>query len=234
MIKAVIIDDEKHAVEAISILLEQFAQDIQLVGTAHSVARGIALIEKEKPDLVFLDIELNDGLGFEVAEKTAQVGYKLVFTTAYDQYAIRAFKVRALDYLLKPLDMVEFRKSVEDCIREFQAKHGEPTAANRYDTLIKVPESNSYHLVAVADLIFLQADSNYTRIATRQGKSYLVAKTLKEFEARLDPALFARIHNSYLVNRSEVRQLVRGSNCFVTMSDGSSIPVSRARKKMLF
>jgi two-component system, LytTR family, response regulator len=235
MIKAVIIDDEKHAVDAISILLDSFKDEIALVGVSYSVGNGIDVIRNLKPDLVFLDIELKDGIGFEVAEKTADVGYKLIFTTAYDQYAIKAFKVRAMDYLLKPLDIAEFQKTVRHCIQEIQNKDITTTKEqHQYDELIKVPEADGYQLIAVQDVIYLQADSNYTRIVTKSKKAYIVAKTLKEFESKLDPGSFARIHHSYIVNRSEIKQLLKGNNSQIRMSDDTCIPVSRAKKKLLF
>ena len=142
MIKAVIIDDEKHAIDAITILLESFQEEISIVGFSLSVASGIEMIQKLKPDLVFLDIELKDGIGFEVAEKTSELGYKLIFTTAYDQYAIRAFKVRALDYLLKPIDIGEFQDTVKRCIDEMNAtKNTTEKVVPLFDEMIKEYQS---------------------------------------------------------------------------------------------
>lgn len=234
MIKAVIIDDEIHAVEAIRILLEQFSEEIAVVGTANSVANGIEALVNFQPDLVFLDIELKDGIGFEVAEMTSSLKYKLIFTTAYDQYAIRAFKVRAQDYLLKPIDLPEFQQTVRRCLEEL--KETNPVAreaVSPFEETLRIPESDHYKLIAVADITYLQADSNYTKIVMRDGRSHLLAKTLKDFENRLDPAIFKRVHHSYIINQKEVKQMWKGSNSRVQMNDESIIPVSRARRKIL-
>lgn len=233
MIKAVIIDDEKHAVDAISILLDSFKDEIALVGVSYSVSNGIDVIRNLKPDLVFLDIELKDGIGFEVAQKTADVGYKLIFTTAYDQYAIKAFKVRAMDYLLKPIDISEFQATMKRCIQEIIQDDTKGIANKKYDDKIRIPESDGYLFINVSEVLYLQADSNYTRIHTVGGKAFIVSKTLKDFETKLDPSLFVRVHHSFIANINEIMQLSKGEPSSIKMNDGQIIPVSRSRKNAL-
>lgn len=233
MINALIIDDEQHAIDSIRILLEEFQDKITVVGSALSVAQGISSIHELKPDLVFLDIELKDGIGFEVVEKTKDVSYKLIFTTAYNQYAIRAFKVRALDYLLKPIDLTEFRDTLRILIDEVGI-HTSLQVQQSYDDAIKVTEMDGYILVPVEDILYLQADSNYTRIHSKKGKTYLLAKTLKEFSSKLNPAQFARVHHSYIINKKEIKQLSKGSKNEVLMNNDVWIPISRSRKGLLW
>lgn len=235
MLKAVIIDDEKHAVDSISILLEHFKEDIVLVGFAFSVSTGIEMIKNLKPDLLFLDIELKDGIGFEVVDKTKDCNYKLIFTTAYDQYAIKAFKVRALDYLLKPLDLNEFNETVRLCIDDLKRDRTHPDHMNRsFDDVIRIPEGDSYELIPVHKIVYLQADSNYTRICTLDGKIHLTAKTLKEFELKLDPDIFIRVHHSYIINKNEIISLSKGNKSSVKLTHDIEIPISRSRKNRIY
>lgn len=233
MIKAIIIDDEQHAIEAISILLEAFESDINLIGVSQSVSKGIEMINLLEPDLVFLDIELKDGIGFEVAEKTAYHNYKLIFTTAYDQYAIKAFKVKAMDYLLKPIDISEFQATMKRCIQEINQNQVGVVQKNSFDEKIRIPETDGYRLISATDVLYLQADSNYTRIHIKSGKTFIVSRTLKDFEGKMDPSRFVRVHHSYIVNINEIFQLSKGEPSSIKMCDGEIIPVSRSRKTAL-
>lgn len=229
MIKALIIDDESHAIEAIEILLKEFHDSVEIVGTSTSVSGGLQLLNKLRPDLVFLDIELKDGIGFEIVERTKHLSYKLIFTTAYNQYAIQAFKVRAIDYLLKPIDLKEFYAIMQHVIDHYAVTESQ---ANAKPGVIKIPENDSYTLVPTHEILYLQADSNYTKIFT-QTKSYILSKTLKEFESKLLKEDFCRVHHSYIVNLNAIKKLSKGEPLVAELSNGKQIPVSRARKKTL-
>jgi len=242
MIKAIIIDDEVHCLKALSMLLEEYCPDIQLLEKCPAAKKGLEAIEKLRPDLVFLDIEMPVMNGFELLEQLDKIPFAIIFTTSYDQYAIKAFRFSALDYLLKPIDPDEFISAVKkvkeqyhySIAEQFQIllKHiqGKTTGLNK----IAVPTSEGFELIPVDEIIYLEANDNYTHLF-RKNKSRIVARrTLKEMEEQLNDFTFIlRVHHSFVVNLNEVIKYVRGEGGYLVMSDTSIVNVSRSRKETL-
>lgn len=226
MIRVFIVDDEINAIKSLEYLIKEHCPKLQIIGQAESVQEAISAIEKLNPDLVFMDIEMPTGSGFEVVEKTQHLDYKLIFTTAYDQYAIKAFKVNAQDYLLKPIDAIELIKAVNKI----------STHATYPDTKIdklSIPTNEGFQLIAFEKILRLVSESNYTHIFLVDGTKYLVAKTLKDFENSLGTG-FLRVHNSHLINIQEVNKIIKADGGFIVMSDASMIPISKPNKQQVF
>lgn len=241
MIRTVIVDDEDQGREALEVLLKQYCPQVKLLAAAPSVEEAIAIIHYEKPDLVFLDIEMPVGNGFDVLEHTRDLDFNVVFTTAYDHYAFKAFKFSAIDYLLKPIDIQELITAVSK-VQERAPRWNKEIFNTEVSKLLAGMISNKSKKIQVptadnrilflesADIIRLKADGNYTHIYYKDGKTYMVAKTLKEYENTLGEDLFFRIHHAHLININYISAYHKGDS-MVTMTDGSNVVVSSRRKK---
>ena len=240
MIKAVIIDDEKNALDVLDMQLNQFCRDVQIVAKCDSAEKGIAAIKKNNPDLVFLDIEMPHKNGFDVLKETSQFSYDVIFTTAYDQFAIKAFKYSALDYLLKPIDIVELQQAVEKA----KNKKGNFNLDEKIKTLfsqlqpsairtskIALPVGDGMQFMDPDEIIRCESDSNYTHIFLANGQKITMAKTLKEVEENINGSPFFRIHQSHLVNMNHVGKYIKGDGAYVIMRDGTQIAISRNKKE---
>ncbi len=243
MIKAIIIDDEIHCLDTLSILLKDYCPQVQLQGQCRSAKQGIEAIEKFKPDLVFLDIEMPVMNGFELLEQVDEIFFAVIFTTSYDQYAIKAIHCSALDYLLKPIDPTELKhavKKVEEqrhlpMAEQFQILlkqiHGKNNSFNK----IAVPTAEGFELIPADKILYFEANDNYTHLFLKNRNKIIACRTLKEMEEQIQEfTSFLRVHNSYMVNLNEVTKYVRGEGGYLVMSDGSSVNVSRSRKDKLF
>jgi len=240
MIKAVIIDDEKNALDVLDMQLNQFCKDVQIVAKCDSAEKGITAIKKNNPDLVFLDIEMPHKNGFDVLKETSQFNYDVIFTTAYDQFAIKAFKYSALDYLLKPIDIVELQQAVEKA----KNKKGNINLDEKIKTLfsqlqpsairtskIALPVGDGMQFMDPDEIIRCESDSNYTHIFLVNGKKITMAKTLKEVEENIEGSPFYRIHQSHLVNMNHIGKLMKGDGAYVIMKDGTQLAISRNKKE---
>lgn len=236
---AVIIDDEKNALEVLQLQLNQFCADVNVVAAANGGIKGIEAIKKYKPELVFLDIEMPHKNGFDVLNETKECNYKVVFTTAYDQFAIKAFKFSAIDYLLKPIDITELQQAVEKARQAAQGNLEEKMKlffqqyqpqANK--ELIALPVGDAMQFFKANDIVRCESDSNYTYIFLTSGKKILLAKTLKEIEESLLGLSFFRIHQSHLINMNHVNRFSKSEGSYVVMSDGSNLNISRNRKEL--
>lgn len=235
--KACIVDDEKKGRDSLQHLLEENCKDVQVVGNAESVDSAYQLINKLQPDLVFLDVEMPQGSGFELLKRFEKVNFKTIFVTAHNHYAIKAIKFAAIDYLLKPVDVDELVAAVENAKRSSGQLHLQYTGlfenleSNRTGKLA-VPVKDGVAFVHPKDIIRLQADGSYTHIFTA-GTKYTASRNIKEYEDILHELRFFRAHNSHLINLEHVRHFSRVDGYFAIMSDGSSVEVAR-RKKDLF
>lgn len=237
MITAIIIDDEPSALDVLHMQLRQFCPEVKVLELCNSGIRGIEAIRQHQPQLVFLDIEMPHVTGFDVLAATAQLDYLVVFTTAYDQFAIKAFKYAAVDYLLKPVDADELIMAVERASRFSQKQD----LAGKLSSLLKnlqpsaqriaLPADNGMQLVNPTDIVRCESDSNYTTIFLLSGKKIVTAKTLKDVEESLAGFSFFRIHQSHLINTAHVVQIIKGEGGSVIMQDGASLPLSRTKKE---
>lgn len=239
-IRAIIIDDEKNGRENLRNLLKKYCPNIQVVDEANSASTGLDAIIKHKPGLIFLDIEMPGGNGFTLLEKAVDVHFETIFVTAYNLYAIRAFKFSAVDYLLKPIKIPELKSAVERAVQRMvltQPEHVKTLLqnmkadANRQK--ISLPQSNGSVFVFLHDIVRCQSDNNYTWFYMADGKKILVARTLKDYEELLSENGFYRVHQSHIVNIVHIKQYIKGENAFFVLSDESNIPVAQRKKNVV-
>ena len=240
MLKAIIVDDEPYCCESLIALLEDNI-DISVVGVCHNGIEALSAIKTHSPDIVFLDVEMPKMNGFEMLEKLNQVNFEIIFTTSYDQYALKAIRFSAIDYLLKPIDSEELHKAVQKVINRnqkpisqqleilLQRVHQPSTPINK----IAMPTMEGLQMIPVESIISCESDSNYTVLQLKNNKKLIVSRTLKEIEELLEEHSFVRVHRCYLANLNEVEKYVKGEGGYLVMSDGSSIDVSRNKKEML-
>jgi two-component system LytT family response regulator len=239
MIRAILIDDEEHSNKTLRYELERHCPEVIILDEALSGAEGIEKIQAHKPNLVFLDIEMPGMSGFDLVKKLAPVDFDIIFVTAYDQYAIRAFRIAALDYLLKPITSEDLKQAINRvagrAASEERQQQLEILMHNLRDGLkaprIALPAGRGMDFVNVEDILYCSAESNYTHVCMQSGKKYTLAKTLKEIEQLLDQKHFFRIHQTYLVNMQHVQRYVRDDGGYVIMQDKSKIPIAKRRKE---
>jgi two-component system LytT family response regulator len=242
MIKAILIDDEQHCLDTLSLILKEYCPDVEVTDQCRSASKGLEAIEKNKPDLIFLDIEMPVMNAFEMLEQFSTIPFAIIFTTSYDQYAIKAIRFSALDYLLKPIDPKELigavkkvqdqrhlpmQEQIQMLLKQIQGKEH---SFNK----IAIPTSEGFELIPTDHVIFCEADDNYTHVYLKNKTKIIACRTLKEMEEQLqDFPFFLRVHHSYLVNLNEILKYVRGEGGYLVMSDNSTVNVSRSRKEAL-
>lgn len=240
MLHALIIDDEPRGSQSLQKMIQHHCKDIEVLGIAHSGEDGIKMIAEFKPDLIFLDVQMPYMNGFEMLEKMSVIDFDVIFTTAYDNYALKAFRFSAIDYLLKPIDIDELQQAVEK-VRQKQGNTKEGGYRN-IEQLIHSIKSQTFNKVAlptsegiiflnIADIIRLEADSNYTRFFTIKRSQIIVSKTLGEYEEMLAESHFFRVHNRHLVNLRHIERYMKGDGGSVIMSDNSEVEVARRKKE---
>jgi len=236
MIRALVIDDEKQSRNALLSELEKYKDVVKVIGEGDSMASAIEIINDYHPDLVFLDIHLGDGMGFNVLERVSWTKFKLVFVTAYDEYAIKAFKFNAIDYILKPVSTEDINnvmgrlKKIEPMEENILNKNFLNNFNSTQPKRIAISNSDGVHLIDIEDIIRCEADGNYTKIFTTSEETILTSKTLKEYDTLLLDFNFERVHNSHLVNMRHIKKYLNKDTGYLQMSDGSQIPVSQRKK----
>jgi len=230
-VRAVIIDDIALARASLRVDIEDYCPEVELCGEADGVLSGLKLIKREKPELIFLDIHMTDGEGFDVLEILQNRDASVVFTTASEDHAIKAFQSDALDYLLKPIDPELLAKSVQKHIaRKSIHDNTRDESVKAVSPRITLSTIDDLRIVDVNDIVRLQADGNYTTVFEVDGTKTMISKSLKEFEKQLIPYNFYRTHQSHLVSISKVKSYLKSEGGFLLMEDGSEVPVS-VRKK---
>ena len=242
MIKAILIDDEVHCLNSLSILLNDYCPNVEVMERCMAAKQGLMAIGKHNPSLVFLDIEMPLMNGFELLEQFTEIPFAIIFTTSYDQYAIKAIRFSALDYLLKPIDPKELVAAVRKVQtqkylpmpEQFQILMNQMKYKDGGINKIAIPTSEGFELIAAEQLIRCEASDNYTHVFLKNNTKVVACRTLKEMEEQLQnfPS-FLRVHHSYVVNLNEVTKYVRGEGGYLIMSDGSTVNVSRGRKEAL-
>lgn len=239
MIKAFAVDDEPAAITTLSLMIERYVPEITSLKTTNNPQEALALIAAYKPDLVFMDIQMPGFTGFDLLRQLDHIKFEIIFTTAFDQYAIEAIRFSALDYLLKPLDAEELKLAVQRFIAH--KNEAEKSRADLYDNLlhnIRTTQAEFKLAISSSDGIFffnpnqiirLEAESNYTRFFFTDKKPLIVAKTLGEYEELLAPHGFLRTHRTHLVNRRYVQSFQPEG--FLLMKDNSKVEISRRRKE---
>jgi two-component system, LytTR family, response regulator len=242
MIDAILVDDELHCLKALGTLLRKHCPEVRVAEECRSAKTALESINKNKPELVFLDIEMPVMNGFEMLEQLSNIPFAVIFTTSYDQYAIKAIRYSALDYLLKPIDPKELIFSVQKVltkkdlpfIEQFNLLFKQVNHRGKGFEKIALPTVEGFELIFTDQIIRCEADNNYTHLFLKGGRKIVVCRNFKEVEELLrEFQYFARVHHSYIVNMNEVTKYVRGDGGYLLMSDSSNISVSRSRREYL-
>jgi Response regulator of the LytR/AlgR family len=241
LIKAIIVDDELHCRKALNNLLERYCPQVQVQAICNNGEEALSSIRQLTPDLVFLDVEMPKMNGFEMLEQLTALSFHLIFTTSFDQYALKAFRFSAVDYLLKPIDHEELILAVRKVSERsqifipqqleilLQRIHQPSNAVNK----IALPTMEGLQMIALNDILFCESDDNYTNLFLKNKKKIVISSTLKEIEFLLEDFAFTRVHRSYVANLNEIEKYIKGEGGYLVMSDGSTIDVSRSRKEPL-
>lgn len=235
---AVIIDDEAKARRIMEVLLTENCPNVKVVAAAEDVLSGIKAINNHKPDIVFLDIEMPGYTGFQLLDFFDEITFDVIFATAYSEYAVQAFKVSAVDYLLKPIQIDQLQLAVDKVIKlngHTQTKEKLVTLKENIESRvikkIALPMAQGLVFIATSDIIYLEADGSYTNIFMADGTKFLISKKIKEFENNLNPSNgFFRIHRSYLINITRIKQYVKQDGGHIEMENGAIVHLSRERK----
>lgn len=242
MIKAIIVDDEKRARETIAGILNLYCPNVQVVAEAENITKGFDVINSQRPQLVFLDIDMPGGSGFDLLKKFDAPFFNTIFITAYQEHAVKAFKFSAIDYILKPVnpdELVEAVKRAGNLIdrsnlsvrfETFLSNYNSPAAENKR---IVLKTAEQIYLVNVKDIVRCEADGNYTRFFILDGKKILVSTTIKEYEEMFTPFSFFRTHQSHLINTNYIERFDKKDGGTIIMKDGSHVPVAVRKKEAL-
>ena len=240
MIKVLIIDDEQHSVDRlVHLLLPSYEELVEIAGTATNIEDGTKAITLLQPDLIFLDVQIHERTGFDLLRALPEINFAIIFTTAYEKFAIQAIKFSAIDYLLKPIDAAD----LDVALLKFINERSQKLTAQKIDILLQntqnkkdipkkiiVPTVSGFEFLDIADIVRCQSDINYTTIYLKDKHKLVVAKTLKEFEELLSGHSFFRVHNSHLINLDCIKSYNKGKGGSVKLTDGTEIEVSSRRK----
>lgn len=239
MINAVIIDDEKKCISLLRHLITNHCHNVTVVAEAENATQGLQAIQEHKPNLVFLDIEMPDKTGFELLNSLPDINFDIIFTTAYNHYAIKAIRFSALDYLLKPVDLDELKNALARADRKLTKKDQRDTVEVLMNnvkpqqpgfTRISLSTQDGLVILHVNEIVYCEASGTYTYFHLKNKEKIIVSKTLKEYEELLKDHHFLRVHNSYLINLNEVKKYIKGDGGSVIMSNGEEVFVSKRRK----
>jgi two-component system, LytTR family, response regulator len=240
MITVLIIDDEALSRDAIAAIVKLYCQNAVVIGEASGIKDGLMAIKELKPDVILLDIQLADGSGFELLRMAEPISSFVIFITAYEAYAIKAFKTSAIDYLLKPVDIDELKQAINKAAEQkgkntleaqlsiLLTNFNQPTTSQSQKIVLKT--NDQIHILTANEIIHLEADGNYTKFYLVNTKTILVSKTLKEYEELLDKDYFVRIHQSHIVNMVYASRFDKRNGGFLILKDNTSLPVSTRKK----
>lgn len=237
MIKAVIIDDENKARELIESIIKNNYSNIEVCAKASSVIEGIKAINTHDPEIVFLDIEMQDGTGFDLLDALPNRNFSFMFVTAYNQYALKAFKYSAVDYITKPVDIDEFCQAVDNILENSHKKSESVilTLKENFESKIPlklaVPSLKGYEYIKISEIIKFEADGRYTILTLTDNRKILASKSLGEFQDILEDSHFYKPHKSFLINLNYVKMYVKQDGGHILMEDNSSVSLSRAKKE---
>ena len=240
MIRTVLIDDEIDSIRILQRLLESYCPEVTIVGKADGVETGIHTIQTTRPDLVLLDIEMAQGNAFDLLNQLQPINFQIIFVTAFDNYALKAFKYSAIDYLLKPIDIDDLCAAVERVSQKIQGKsfldqmqvllHNVETF-HLSQQKMAVPTLTGLIFVAIRDITRFEAKGSYTSIYLNNGEQIMATRNIKEYEDLLPAVIFCRVHNSHIINLHKIQKYHKGRGGHVIMEDGSSIEVASRRRE---
>ena len=240
IMKTIIIDDEARTRKSIADMLKFCQQDLSIVAEAEDVASGVAAITEHKPDLILLDINMPDGTGFDLLKKLNEIHFKIIFITAYEEYAVRAFEFSAIDYILKPVDPKKLFDAIdkahhlveqENVSLKLNALFSNLENSTSENKKLVLKTAESIYIINTNDVIRCESDGGYTQFYLIDGKKILVSKNLKEYEDMLDGYGFYRIHQSHIINLKYIDHYSKIEGGAVIMKDNSNLPVARRKKE---
>lgn len=236
---AFLLDDEQHSINVLKLLLEKYCQDVEILATCTDSEEGLSLIRQLKPDLIFLDIEMPRMSGFHILEALGDQRIMIIFTTAYDKYAVRAFKFSAVDYLLKPVEPAELVKAVAKAserqrmeshqleILGQQLEHRLPSLTGK----IALSRQTGFIFVEIDSIILVEGEGNYSNVYVSDNKKMLITKAIGEVEEVLSTYPFYRIHRKYLINLRYIQEYIRGDGGYLIMENDVKVPIARSRRE---
>ena len=241
MITAIIIDDEQNCIDSLVFDLQKHCKDVEILESCTTPRQGLLSIKKHKPDLVFLDVQMPWMSGFEMLELLDKIDFAIIFTTAFDQFAAKAFRISAIDYLLKPIDINDLKEAIKKASEKIQQKSGTDNIANFLQNIkkpevnrrIAVPGREGYEFIEAGKIIYAKAEGSYTHVFLNDKRKLIISKTLSDIEELLPTEHFQRIHHSTLVNLSHVTHLFKTDGGFVVLDNGEKLVVSKSRKESL-
>ncbi len=242
MLKAIIVDDELNSRETLRLMLERYCSDVKVAALSDSFESALEDIRIYKPDIVFLDIQMPDGNGFKLLEQIVDIDFFVIFTTAFEEYALKAFKYNALDYLQKPIIAEDLKKAVERAHKALQQSNNNISdiknilnelKQQRKSKKIVLSTAEGMHIVDTESIVRCESDDYYTKFFFADGTHILISKTLKEHEELLSDSDFFRPHKSHLVNLKYVKSYIKTDGGYIIMSDGKEIPVSRRKREKI-
>lgn len=239
MLKAVIIDDEPDCVALMALQLKAHCPQVQVLCQTTDPAAGLQAIQNLRPDLVFLDVEMPMMNGFSLLEQLEDISFSLIFVTAYNEFALKAFRFSALDYLLKPVNIQHLCEAVRKAEKRQRIDHRQldmlrhQLKEGQYPSKIAIPFQSGVVFVELKELIYCEADSNYTKLMLTYGKSYLLSKTLREVQEVLEERNFLRVHRQYLINLDHIKMYHKGDGSYLVMTGEVTIPVAKNQKERL-
>jgi two-component system LytT family response regulator len=239
MLKTIIIDDQEFCTEIIRDMLIEDSPEVEICAICNSGKAGVKAIEKHRPDLVILDVEMPEMTGFEMLHKIKDPEFEVIFTTSFDKYSIQAIRFSAMDYLLKPVIPHELRTAIERVVKKKEVNIGKKmhalfrnlTENKRPLNQVALPASDGLIFIAVGDIVHCESDSNYTTLFLKSKEKMVITKTLKEVENLLSGNDFFRIHHSHLINVTHIKKYIRGNAGYVVMTNGSHLNIARNRKE---
>lgn len=239
-LKVIIVDDEQDAVNFIHSIINEYCPGLEVVGIAFNKADGLKQINNKQPDLVFLDVEMPQGSGFDLLAQLPEKKFDVIFITAFNHYAIKAIKFSAVDYILKPINIQEFILAVEKVIEKrnslsYQNADFTALLENLKSALpfkLAIPSSEGMEYLSTRDIIRIEADRSYCWFYLNDMRKLLISKNLKEYQELLNDRNFFRPHNSHLINLEYVKKFIRTDGGYIEMTDGSNVPISRNRKDL--
>jgi two-component system, LytTR family, response regulator len=240
--KLLIIDNEVHLRNGLRLLLEAYCPEIEIIAEADGVKTGLEAIKNLKPDIVLLDVEMDDGTGFDLMKQVDVPNFQLIFVTAHNKYAIDAFQFSAIDYLLKPVDPEALQKSIQKAIAQIQSRNlkkqidfllQQINGKNEQEKRIVLKDIANIYFVKINDILYCEAEGTYTKFVLQGFSPILVSKTMKEYEAILEPLGFLRTHNSFLANPNKINMYDKTEGGSLILEGGYSIPVSQRKKEAI-
>jgi two-component system LytT family response regulator len=238
-LRAILLDDEPYCVKLLAMQLQEHCPEVEIIAQCTDSREGLKAIRTLEPDVVFLDIEMPNLNGFGLLEQLQDISFSLIFVTAYDAFALKAFKFSALDYLLKPVDTEELKAAVAKAAKKGHIDGRQldllkwQYQAGQLPQKLAVPHHGGITFVELKEIIFCEADSNYTKLILSSGKGHLLTKTLREVQEFLEERNFLRVHRQYLVNLDHIKSYMKGEGNYLVMSNDASIPVGRNQKDRL-